>query len=505
MQAKWPRNLELLRFSPNDPWTLDQATAGVLILGGTGSGKSSGVLNAISRSVFRMDGGALFLVAKADATAEYIQLANSEGRAADVILVRPDIPGQGFNILQYEIEKSGADKAIVENIVLLLMQAVEVSSRRHAHHGDAFFEDAMKALLRHCLFVVITATGKADLGLVLEIVQTLPQNLNDLEEPERLRSLRLLQQAEQRVTAERRTEFLLARKYIEHEWPCLADRTRSSIAITLSVLLDTFLRYPLRDMFLGELTVSPDDVLAGKILIIDVPVKTFDLVGKIAGVLWKYAVQRAIERRPELIRNQPIEGIRPICLFLDECAAWATNTDATFQLTARSARGISVYCTQSIPNFYAEMGGDGTARARVDSLLANLQTRIACQNLDVTTNEWFSQSIGKILVKRQSRSVVANGFLETLLAENGVINKPVNISVSEQFDYDLSPRIFVGLKRGGTTNKGIVEAIVVTAGDRFNANGKRWLLVRFNQFSEPQSLRRFISREVLISLPRLKG
>ncbi len=494
MHIKWPRNLELLRFSQNDPWILDQA--GVLLLGATGSGKTSGPFNTIVRSLLRARCGELFLVAKADATAEYLRIARDENRAADVIVVRPDIPGQGFNILQYEIAKSGADKAIVENIIALLMQAVEIASRRHAHHGDAFFEDAMKALLRHCLFIVITATGKADLSLVLEIVQTLPQSLNDLEEPERLRSLQLLQGAEQRVTAERRAEFSLARKYIEHEWPSLADRTRSSIAITLSVLLDTFLRYPLRDMFLGELTVSPDDVLAGKILIIDVPVKTFDLVGKIAGVLWKYSVQRAIERRSELITGKPIETMRPVCIFADECAYWTTSTDSAFQMTARSARGVSIYATQSIPNFYAEMGGDGTARARVDSLLANLQTRIACQNLDVTTNEWFSQSIGKVLIKRQSHSVVANGFLETFLAENGALKKPVNISTSEQLEYDLPPRMFVGLKRGGTPNKGIVEAIVVTAGDRFNANGKRWLLARFNQFSEPQGWRRFISREV---------
>ncbi len=505
MQVKWPRNLELLRWTPTDPWRLDQATAGVLLLGTTGSGKTSGPFNTIIRSFLRSGFGGIFLVAKADATAEYIELVKSENRAGDVILFGPDTTDRRFNILQYEIDKSGTGRAITECIVRLLMEAIEICTRRQGHHGDPFFEDAMKTLLRHDLFVVITATGKADLGLILEVVQTLPKSINDLEEPERLRSMQLLAEAERRATPEHRDELKLARNYFTQEWPALADRTRSSIAITLSVLLDTFLRYPLRDMFLGELTVSPDDVLAGKIAIVSVPVKEFDLIGKIAAVLWKWSVQRAIERRPELTSGQPIETIRPVFIAADEAAYFCTSSDALFQMTARSARGITLYSTQSIPNFYSEMGGDGTARARVDSLLANLQTRIACQNLDHTTNHWFAESLGHVIVRRQSRSITTKNFIEGFLAEHQASGKAANISISEQADWDVSPRVFTGLKRGGTANKGIVEAIVVSTGDRFKANGKRWLRVRFDQFKEPKGWRRFISRNVLISVPRLKG
>ncbi len=444
-------------------------------------------------------------MAKADAAAEYIALAESEGRGSDVIHFRPDTPDKRFNFLSFEAQRYGSGKAILENIVLFLMQAAEVASRKSGGSQDPFFESAMKALLRHALFVVITATGKVDLGLVLEIVQTLPQNLNDIEEPERLRSMQLLAEAERKATPERAHELQMARRYFLWEWPTLADRTRSSIAITLSVLLDAFLRYPLREMFLSELTVSPDDILAGKIVIVDVPVKTFDLIGKIAGVLWKYSVQRCIERRPELTSGQPNESIRPIFIAADECQFWTTSTDSYFQMTARSARGLTVYATQSIPNFYSEMGGDGTARARVDSLLGNLQNRLICQNLDTTTNQWHAESIGKIIVRRQSRSVTATNFIERLLAHHAGINKPENISVSEQLDYDVQPRVFTGLRRGGRANRGIVEAILVTAGDRFRMNGKRWLRVKFHQFKQPEGWKRFFSACVTISVLRLKG
>jgi hypothetical protein len=505
-KRKWSRSLPLLQWSPVDKYTLDQATLGVLITGATGSGKSSGPFQTIIRSFLRGGFSGLFLVAKADATAEYLQLARSENRERDVILFGPHTSNYRFNFLTYETHYSGTGKAVIENIVLLLMEAAEVASRKHAAMQDPFFESAMKALLRHCLFVVITATDKVDLGLVLEIIQTLPQNLNDVEEPERLRSMQLLADAECRATPDRQHELAMARRYFLWEWPTLGDRTRSSIAITLSVLLDAFLRYPLREMFLSELTVSPDDALSGKIIIVDIPIKIYHVVAKIAGVLWKYSLQRAIERRPELTNGQPIENVRPIFIAADECQFWATSTDSYFQMTARSSRGITVYSTQSIPNFLSEMGGEGAARARVDSLLGNLQTRIACQNLETSTNHWHSEAIGKIIVNRHSHSVTtdlgAGGGLIAKLTGKG---RSENQSQSEQLDYDVQPRAFNGLRTGGFDNHGLVDAILVCAGKRFRGNGKRWMKVQFNQFEERPWWRNLFQHQVQISIPKSKG
>ena len=50
-------------------------------------------------------------------------------------------------------------------------------------------------------------------------------------------------QAEE-AAPDRAQELELARSYFTNAWPKLADRTRSSIAITLSVLLDAFLTLP---------------------------------------------------------------------------------------------------------------------------------------------------------------------------------------------------------------------------------------------------------------------
>src|ERR1700733_8275362 len=130
-KQKWPRNLPLVQWSFADTYTLDQSTLGVLITGGTGSGKSSGPFQTIIKSFLRAGFGGIFLVAKPDAATEYIQFAQSENRKKDVIVFQPDTANQGFNFLTYEAQRCGTGKAIVENIVLLLMQSAEITSRKN--------------------------------------------------------------------------------------------------------------------------------------------------------------------------------------------------------------------------------------------------------------------------------------------------------------------------------------------------------------------------------------
>ena len=73
----WPDDLELLRFSKQDAWTLDDATLGILITGGMGSGK---------RARF----GGIFLCAKKQSPDDCIKLLNALGRTDYIILLSWD-------------------------------------------------------------------------------------------------------------------------------------------------------------------------------------------------------------------------------------------------------------------------------------------------------------------------------------------------------------------------------------------------------------------------------
>jgi hypothetical protein len=95
--------MELLRLTPLDRWTLEQACLCTLITGGTGGGKSSSPFEYVIRSFLRAGFGGLFLCAKPNDATKYAQLAEQEGRAADVIQFR--IGEQCFNFLTYEANR----------------------------------------------------------------------------------------------------------------------------------------------------------------------------------------------------------------------------------------------------------------------------------------------------------------------------------------------------------------------------------------------------------------
>lgn len=491
--------MELLRLTPLDRWTLEQACLGTLITGGVGSGKTSGPFQYVIRSFLRAGFGGIFLCAKKDVWKDYKKLADAEDRSGDVIIFREG--EQSFNFLTYEAKRGGAGHAVIENLVILLLQAAEISSRSA---GQDFFDKAMRQLLRNCLEVVIAATGEVDLELIQKIVATLPQRLNDLEEPEKFYSLQILADAERKATPERKHDLQKAREYFTLTWPRLADRTRSSIAITLSVMIDSFTSLPLQGLLLGKTTVTPDDVLAGKIVIVDVNVKDWDIIGKIAGVIWKFSVQRAIERRPGLDGDPAL--LRPIFIAADEAQFWVSSSDITFQTTSRSARGLSVYATQNIPNFNLELGpGDSAGQPKVKSLLGNLQNRFICQQLEDETNLWHANTLGKIKVEQKSRSKSKSVTPPSPGELSGAprVNVTTGESTSTHEEYALPPNIFTRLKRGEEAQGNLVEAILISAGKTFIwgplMHAHQWVKLTFDRLEPPTSI---LTGHVRITAPK---
>jgi hypothetical protein len=491
---EWPLSMELLRLTPFDGWTLEQACLGTLITGGTGGGKTSGPFQYVIRSFLRAGFGGLFLCAKTDDAGKYEELARKEGRGDDVIQFR--IGQHGFNFLTYEATHGGGGQAVIHNLVQLIMQASEISAR---NQKQDFFSQAMNQLLSNCLEVVTTATGGVDLDMVRKIVRTLPQNLNQLEDGENLFSMQMLDEAERLARPERKADIAEARAYFTEEWPSLAERTRSSIAITLSVLLQSFGKHPLRQLLLTDTTVSPDDVLAGKIVIVDVDEKTWKLVSKFAGVIWKYSVQRAIERRRG-------DSLRPIFIAADEAQFWASSNDQTFQTTARSSRGLSVYATQNLHNFYAEMGSsDNSSHSQVKSLLGNLQNRFGGQNLDEETNRWYAESLNKIKVEQISRTRSSNTNPPSPGDRIGVSRTSYSTSesISTHEEYALAHNLFTGLKRGEDSQGKIVESIMICAGKKFKwgpiQKARQWSKLTFHRETIPTSV---FSTSVRITAPK---
>src|SRR6202789_3983571 len=94
-EKDWPDNEEaLLQLTPGDKpklpenrWSLNDAFQGVQILGGTGSGKSSGSGQALARAFLDANLGGLVLTAKTDEVFAWTEYAKATGRTDDLLIV----------------------------------------------------------------------------------------------------------------------------------------------------------------------------------------------------------------------------------------------------------------------------------------------------------------------------------------------------------------------------------------------------------------------------------
>jgi len=111
-------------------------------------------------------------------------------------------------------------------------------------------------------------------------------------------------------SAEIRADFEECKKYWEVEFPNLSEKTRSIITLTFSMLARPLVTQPLRKLFSADTNVKPEDAFEGKIIIVDLPVQEFRLVGRIANLTWKYCFQVAVLRRTPLMA--PDTYLRPV-------------------------------------------------------------------------------------------------------------------------------------------------------------------------------------------------
>ena len=123
--------------------------------------------------------------------------------------------------------------------------------------------------------------------------------------------------------------------------------------------------------------------------------------------------------------------------------------------------------TQNREGFRRVLGNDDA----VDSLLANLQCKMWCQNSG-ETNEWAARLLGE----RWTKTISTN------IGHSAPASEEARASVtrSDQRRYYVDPAEFTVLRRGGTANHLKVDAIVYNGGHIF-AGGLPYTRLTFDQ------------------------
>ncbi|MBI3867421.1 MAG: TraM recognition domain-containing protein [Verrucomicrobia bacterium] len=448
-----------------DAFRLADAGTGVCIFGATGSGKTSGPAKHLAYSYLAADFGGLVLCAKQEERFQWEQWAAETGRTDDLVIV----DGQGqwrYNFMDWEAARPGEGGGLTINIVAILSQIATAVSGRTAKvsaGGDRFWDDALAHMLTNLVDLPLFAGLRISLPLLRSIMNSAPLTALQTEDEDwhekSVCAITLHEGDEATVKgdADIRADFEECQTYWLREYPALSEKTRSIVDLTFSMLLRPFVTRPLRKLFCTDTNIKPEDAFAGKIIIVDLPIQEYRLVGKIANLAWKFCFQLAV------LRRMPPEGgfMRPVFLWADEAQNFVTDFDAEYQAVARSAGGCTVYITQSRESLRRVLGNDDA----VDSLLGNLQAKFFCQNSG-GTNDWAAKLLGEHWLHVTSTNV-ARGSNDGTQQAAGQESRSAAVSRKEERRRFIEPSRFTTLKRGGQQNDYLVEAIVYNGGNQF--------------------------------------
>ncbi len=514
----------LLRLSARDRFTVRDACQGVHIFGGIGSGKTSGSGKALASAYLRAGMGGLVLAAKPDEVDVWLRYAKANGRANSVVLFG-DRGGGGFNFITYELARQGPDG--LGSVVECLMRILDTARHTNPNAGrggEAFWEDATRQVLRNTLPILYAATGSVRIPDIIRFVASAPTSqaqIRDADWQAGSFMFQALRQARQSpVMPIPESEFDKAGMYWRDEYGQLDNKTRSNIAISLSTALDRFNRGRLHNAFCTQTTLVPEMTFHGAIIIMDMSALTWNEDGIIAQQLFKFMWQRAVLARNGL---EPKHRERPVFLWADESQYFVNAFDTDYQSTCRASRACTVYLTQSLPTYYAKIGGDN-AKHKADMLLANFVTKIFHNNADPETNRWAADTIGRSIQRRgtynEGQSFSRSHGMNSGESENvgrsfssgashdsrggssystsGSSNSGTGDSwgrnrgtshggsysggYSETMDYEIEPAAFARhLQTGGHANHNRVTGIWFQAGKTFTDSQRNYLHVRFQQ------------------------
>lgn len=515
----------LLLSSVGDCVTLGDLNENILVVGSTGSGKTTGASKHIARARLRSGAGGLVLCAKPEEAEMWFNLCKSEGRLDSFVHFAPG--KHSFNFLAHELARNG--RAGVSNAVELLMRAKQIGDAVGAaigKPGEPFWDEANRAVLRHSIPVIHAATETVRLVDILRFMRSAPTSADEMRDPTWQKEsffFSMFALAMDRLSDDEGERYA---NYWHYDWCRLDPKTRSNIGISLSTAIDRFNHGILKDIFCNKTTLVPELCWNGAVIVMDMATLTYNEDGIIAQQLFKYLWQRVMLSRNS---QSPKDRVLPVFLHVDECQYFVNSFDAEFLSTCRGSGIGTTFLTQSLPSLYAVMGGENSAK-RVDQLVGNFRTKIFHANGCPETNEWAARTIGRGLKRRNSfnytegssenyganmgdgknwgtnsssgtsfssssgnsQSSSSSGFNSSSGSSSGgntnrgrnrgyASNEGQSVGWSEQMDHMVEPATFGRLKTGGPSNRNIVSAIWYQAGRTFARTGQNFLQVEFPQ------------------------
>ena len=397
------------------PFTLRDDCAGTHIFGGIGSGKTSGSGRMLAGANLRAGMGGVVTAAKPDEIPLWKRYAAEHGRSNSLVLFDEN---EGFNFLDYEMARQGpAGIGTLVECLMRVLEAAKTASATASKHGqEAFWEDTTREILRYTLPPLYAAKGSLSIPDIIRFVSSAPSSLKERDSPD-WQSQSFMYQMLNAATRRPRIPMLEAAmiKTVEYwgsRFPAIPDKTRGNIVISVTTTLDRFNHGRLQRGFCGRTTVIPELTFHGAVIVLAMPTLTWNEDGIIAQQLFKYMWQRAVLGRNSLAEEH---RERPVFLWSDEAQDTVSSYDGEFLSLCRASKCCVTYLTQSLPTYYAKMGGDNP-RDAAHALVGKFITHVYHSNACAETNEFAARTIGKVTTRRASYSAGSSTSLNVGLS-----------------------------------------------------------------------------------------
>ncbi|MXV16903.1 hypothetical protein [Hufsiella ginkgonis] len=380
---------KLMQFGTGDDlsqdWCIKHSILGCQVFGSNGSGKSSS-MRTLALKYLRAGYGFLVLSVKSERETweEYCKLA---GRSDDLIIIGEKSPHR-FDFMRYLSDRSNGG-AFTSNLLNILYTVIKAGDQiEGGNSADPFWEKSTRLLLHNTISLCQLANAKVSIEEMYNIIQSAPNGSDDgAEEKEKDNPDRAFNKAFETIRSSiaadyqqwteswsdgakqwfsdrqvreaafleiypRARTFKFVEQFFFETFKSLSYKTKSVILMGVSSFLFSLLQDPIYTLFCsGKITVTPEDSLAGKVVVLDLPTKFYYGAGRCCQLLYKHIWQLQVEKR-DITKNA-----RPVCLWSDESAEFITEHDPVFQSTARSSRIAVVYICQNVHQYYSALSG----------------------------------------------------------------------------------------------------------------------------------------------------
>jgi hypothetical protein len=464
-----PLDRQLFQWSTHDVVTVRSLLNSLAVFGRSGSGKTMYSGRQVGRAIAKNQGsGGLILAAKPEDRRMWEEIFREAGRSRDLLIFGPEEnPGLKFNFLDYELRRGGHTRNMTK-VITTIGESLRASDVKGSEDGE-FWAREQEREIYNAVEIVKLATGRVSAPELQRFVSGAaidPEMLGSDAWRSGFHNQSIARAFEKEKTPIERHDFELALDYWLNEYPNMAEKTRSSINTGVMGLLHTFNTGIVRELVSGETTVSPDEILGGKWVLIDASPAEYGDIGGFLNAGWKYLTQRAVLRR----HAKP--GDPFVVIWCDEAHQFVNSHDAHYLAQSRSHLGCTVFLTQSVHSLYAALKGQ-TGRHQADALMSNFGAKVVHAVGDAQSAEMAANLIGrKLQTFIGGSSSPVEDFWDELVGRTQFTG-----SFSEQYEYVVQPNVFMnGLRTGGPS--GASDAIVIRSGEPFS-NGQNHLFVTF--------------------------